>query len=129
MQPPAAIEEVLEDDPTFAAVTGSPGDAFFRVLAAPNVASKRWAFEQYDQLVQGQTVVPPGSDAAIVRIEGSLRALALSVDGKGRYGVLDPYLESERCNGHFGSVASRHRTFKQTKEMAGNLSRPLTTEN
>ena len=43
MQPPAALEEVLDDDPTFAAVAALPADAFFRVLSSPNVASKRWA--------------------------------------------------------------------------------------
>src|SRR5207244_11210762 len=92
MQPPPALEQVLDDDPTFATVADAPADAFFRVLSSPNVASKRWAYEQYDQLVQGQTVVAPGSDAAIVRIEGSLKAMALASDGKGRYGALDPYL-------------------------------------
>jgi phosphoribosylformylglycinamidine synthase len=49
-------------------------------------------WEQYDSIVQGGTVLPPGSDAALVRIEGTLKALALSTDGKGRFGALDPYL-------------------------------------
>ena len=89
---PAGRHEILEDDPTFAPVDTDPRDAFLAVLSAPNVASKRWAFEQYDQLVQGATVAPPGSDAAVIRIEGTLRALALSCDGNGRFGHLDPYL-------------------------------------
>lgn len=92
LAPPASLEELLEDDPTFATVTTSPADAFFALLSSPNVASKRWAFEQYDSLVQGQTVAGPGADAAIIRIEGTLKALALACDGKGRYGHLDPYL-------------------------------------
>ena len=92
LAPPAGLDEITEDDPTFATVTTSPGDAFFEVLSSPNVASKRWVWEQYDQLVQGGTVCGPGADAAIVRIEGTLKALALSSDGKGRYGNLDPYL-------------------------------------
>ncbi|MEX1046455.1 MAG: phosphoribosylformylglycinamidine synthase subunit PurL [Actinomycetota bacterium] len=69
-----------------------PLEAFLAVLTSPNVASKRWAWEQYDHLVQGQTVAGPGSDAALIRIEGTKRALALSTDGNGRYGSLDPYL-------------------------------------
>jgi phosphoribosylformylglycinamidine synthase subunit PurL len=89
---PAGRHEILEDDPTFAPVDTDPRDAFLAVLSSPNVASKRWAFEQYDQLVQGATVAPPGSDAAVIRIEGTLRALALSCDGNGRFGHLDPYL-------------------------------------
>jgi phosphoribosylformylglycinamidine synthase len=89
---PAGRHEILEDDPTFAPVDTDPRDAFLAVLSSPNVASKRWAFEQYDQLVQGSTVAPPGTDAAVIRIEGTLRALALSCDGNGRFGHLDPYL-------------------------------------
>jgi phosphoribosylformylglycinamidine synthase subunit PurL len=92
MERPAGRHEILEDDPTFAPVDTDPRDAFLAVLSSPNVASKRWAFEQYDQLVQGDTVAPPGTDAAIIRIEGTLRALALSCDGNGRFGHLDPYL-------------------------------------
>ncbi len=92
MEPPPERVDLLEDDPTFASVDVSPLEAFLAVLSSPNVASKRWAYEQYDQLVQGQTVAGPGGDAAIVRIEGSLRALALSCDGAGRFGHLDPYL-------------------------------------
>jgi phosphoribosylformylglycinamidine synthase len=92
MERPAGRHEILEDDPTFAPVDTDPRAAFLAVLSSPNVASKRWAFEQYDQLVQGATVAPPGRDAAVIRIEGTLRALALSCDGNGRFGHLDPYL-------------------------------------
>ena len=67
-------------------------DAFFAVLGSPNVAGKRWTYEQYDSLVQGGTVVGPGADAAVIRLEGSVRAVAVSTDGNGRYGHLDPYL-------------------------------------
>jgi phosphoribosylformylglycinamidine synthase len=52
----------------------------------------RWVIEQYDSIVQGGTVVGPGADAAVVRLEGTVRAVALSADGNGRYGHLDPYL-------------------------------------
>ena len=92
MEPPRGRHEILEDDPTFAMVDSDPREAFLAVLSSPNVASKQWAFEQYDQLVQGATVARPGSDAAVIRVEGTLRALALSCDGSGRFGHLDPYL-------------------------------------
>ncbi len=94
-EPPAghhARAAVSTDDPTFAPFEGDLREALLRMLGAPNVASKRWAWQQYDSRVQGQTVAGPGSDAAIVRVPGSLKALALSTDGKGRYGALDPYL-------------------------------------
>jgi phosphoribosylformylglycinamidine synthase II len=80
------------DDPTFAPFDGDLGEALLSLLAAPNVASKRWVFEQYDRMVQGQTVAGPGSDAAVIRVPGTMKGLALSVDGNGRYGMLDPYL-------------------------------------
>jgi phosphoribosylformylglycinamidine synthase len=92
MAPPSAGGDAVSDDPTFATPPGSAQDALFAVLASPNVASKRWVWEQYDWIVQGGTVRGPGSDAAIVRIEGGLKALAISSDGKGRFGALDPYL-------------------------------------
>jgi phosphoribosylformylglycinamidine synthase II len=89
---PGELDEVEQDDPTFSTVKVSPLDSFLGVLASPNVASKRWVWEQYDFLVQGGTVAGPGADAAIIRVEGTLKALALSTDGKGRFGHLDPYL-------------------------------------
>src|SRR3954470_15503277 len=89
---PAELDALHEDDPTFATVFTQPGEAFLMLLGSANVASKRWAFEQYDSFVGGQSVQGPGHDAAIVRIEGSLKAMVLSTDGKGRFGALDPYL-------------------------------------
>jgi phosphoribosylformylglycinamidine synthase II len=91
-QRPAWLARLREDDPASAALPASLEDAFYTVLGSPSVASKRWAFEQYDSLVQGGTVVGPGADAAVIRLEGDIRAMALSTDGNGRYGHLDPYL-------------------------------------
>jgi phosphoribosylformylglycinamidine (FGAM) synthase-like enzyme len=76
----------------FATVTTPVADALLTLLSAPNVASKRWVWEQYDSIVQGGTVMGAGGDAALVRIEGTLKALAVATDGKGRYGALDPYV-------------------------------------
>ena len=92
MAPPSTGDGDIDDDPTFAMVTTAAADAFFGVLTSPNVASKRWVWEQYDWIVQGGTVVGPGGDAALIRLEGSVKAIAVSTDGKGRFGHLDPYL-------------------------------------
>jgi phosphoribosylformylglycinamidine synthase II len=71
--------------------TVSETDAFFTLLASPVIASKRWVFRQYDHMVRTNTLVLPGMGAGVVRIKGTDRALAMSVDGNGRYCYLDPY--------------------------------------
>ncbi|HET9281844.1 MAG TPA: phosphoribosylformylglycinamidine synthase subunit PurL [Candidatus Angelobacter sp.] len=63
-----------------------------RLLAAANICSKRWIFEQYDSMVQSNTVEGPGADAGVMRIKGSKRALAMALDGNGRWCWLDPKL-------------------------------------
>jgi phosphoribosylformylglycinamidine synthase len=63
-----------------------------RLLAAPNICSKRWIFEQYDSMVQSNTVEGPGADAGLMRIKNSKRALAMALDGNGRWCWLDPKL-------------------------------------
>ncbi|MCK4964597.1 MAG: phosphoribosylformylglycinamidine synthase II, partial [Dehalococcoidia bacterium] len=62
-----------------------------QMLASPNIASKEWIYRQYDHQVQINTAVPPGSDAAVLRIKGTKKAIALTADGNGRYCYLDPY--------------------------------------
>jgi phosphoribosylformylglycinamidine synthase subunit PurL len=62
------------------------------MLGSPNIASKEWVYRQYDCYVRSNTVVAPGADAAVVRIKGSDKALALTVDGNSRYCFLDPYV-------------------------------------
>ena len=70
----------------------APRAALRALLGNPNVASKRWIYRQYDSLVLSNTVVGPGSDAAVLRIKGSRRGLALKVDSNPRACALDPYL-------------------------------------
>jgi phosphoribosylformylglycinamidine synthase subunit PurL len=60
------------------------------LLAAPTIASKQWVYRQYDHMVRTNTINMPGFGAGVVRIKGTERALALSVDGNGRYCYLDP---------------------------------------
>ena len=69
----------------------SPEEVLLRLLAAPNIASKEVVYRQYDHQVQTNTVVGPGSDAALLRLRGTDKAIALSIDGNGRYCYLDPY--------------------------------------
>jgi phosphoribosylformylglycinamidine synthase subunit PurL len=78
--------ESLRDLPADQATT-----ALLTLLARPNIASKRGVYRQYDQQVLNNTVVAPGGDAAVVRIDGTSRAIALSTDCNGRYCYLDPY--------------------------------------
>ncbi len=65
---------------------------FKRLLAAPNICDKRWIWEQYDSMVQTNTVEGPGADAGVMRIKGTSRALAMALDGNGRWCWLDPKL-------------------------------------
>jgi phosphoribosylformylglycinamidine synthase len=61
-----------------------------RLVASPNLASKRWVYRQYDHMVRTNTVVPPGSDAAALRVKETRRSLAMSLDCNGRYCRLNP---------------------------------------
>jgi phosphoribosylformylglycinamidine synthase len=67
------------------------GAALLALLAAPTIASKRSVWRQYDHMVGINTLVLPGSDAAVLRIKGTPRAIAVATDGNGRYGYLDPF--------------------------------------
>ena len=66
--------------------------ALLRLLASPNIASKNCVYRQYDHQVGNNTVVVPGSDAAVLRIKGTKKAISLTTDGNGRYCYVNPYL-------------------------------------
>ena len=66
------------------------GRALIQLLASPRIASKEWVWRQYDHMVGTNTLVLPGSDAAVLRIKGSEKAIAVTTDGNGRYCFLDP---------------------------------------
>jgi phosphoribosylformylglycinamidine synthase len=67
-------------------------EALLQLLGTPNLASKQWVYRQYDHMVRTNTAVLPGADAAVVRIKETRRALAMSLDGNGRYCGADPRL-------------------------------------
>ena len=91
MTEPSYIAEVRQLSLASLGAPGSPPDVFRRLLASPGVASKRWVYRQYDHMVRTNTLVVPGMGAAVVRVKGTRRALALSVDGNGRFVYLDPF--------------------------------------
>ncbi len=68
----------------------SCNDALLQLLATPNIASKQWVYRQYDHMVRTNTAVLPGADAAVVRIKETRRALAMTLDGNGRYCAHNP---------------------------------------
>ncbi len=65
-------------------------DSIYALLQSPNIASKRWVYEQYDSMVRTNTVVLPGSDAAVVRVKKSEKLLAMKTDCNARYVYLNP---------------------------------------
>lgn len=65
-------------------------ETLLSLLAQPTIASKEWVYDQYDYMVRTNTVVAPGSDAAVVRIRGTEKALAMTTDCNSRYLYLDP---------------------------------------
>jgi phosphoribosylformylglycinamidine synthase II len=83
---PAASENVLALPPP-----PDLGQALLQLLASPSIANKRWVYRQYDSTVRTNTLVGPGSDAAVVRVKGTRKALAIATDGNGRYSWLDPF--------------------------------------
>jgi phosphoribosylformylglycinamidine synthase len=64
--------------------------ALLALLGSPAIGSKRWVYRQYDHMVRTNTINLPGMGAGVVRIKDTDRALAMSVDGNGRYCYLDP---------------------------------------
>jgi len=69
-----------------------PGAVLVALLGGPNLASRRWVYEQYDQHVQTSTVAGPGRGAAVLRIKGTRRALVATTDCDQAVSALDPYL-------------------------------------
>ncbi len=88
---PAYLDDVqrldVEDVPEPANLSGT----FLTMLASPNIASRRGVYRQYDHMVGTHTIGPPGGDAAVMRIKGNDRAIALCTDGNARHCYLDPF--------------------------------------
>jgi len=86
--------EYLETTRVFDAYALPPIDnlneALLKLLASPNIASKNWVYQQYDHTVRSNTVIAPGGDAAVLRIKGTGKGIALKTDCNGRYVYLNP---------------------------------------
>jgi phosphoribosylformylglycinamidine synthase subunit PurL len=75
----------------------APAQVLRQLLAAPEIASKRWVYTQYDHMVRTNTVVVPGMGAGVIRVKGTSKALALSVDCNARFVYLDPFLGAQHA--------------------------------
>ncbi|MBV9894088.1 MAG: phosphoribosylformylglycinamidine synthase subunit PurL [Chloroflexi bacterium] len=88
--PPLPIHHGAPPIAGAAAARGALSEVLLRLLASPNLRSRRFAFRQYDSTVQGNTVLGPGHAAAVIRVEGSTKGLAMTTDCNPRYMQLDP---------------------------------------
>ncbi len=92
---PAYMDEVVKLDMSKYPVQQNWNDVLIRMLAAPNICQKGWVFEQYDSMVRTNTAVGPGSDAAVLRIRKTHKALAMVTDCNGRYCYINPRLGAQ----------------------------------
>jgi len=87
--------EVEQNEETLSLAEAAGGDtmltALAKLMATPDLCSRRWIWEQYDHTVMGDTVIAPGGDAALVRVHGTSRALAITTDVTPRYVKADPH--------------------------------------
>jgi phosphoribosylformylglycinamidine synthase II len=115
---PAARSESAKDWFAFALEGADLTENFKKLLAAPTISSKRWITEQYDTMVRTNTLAGPGaSDAAVVRLKGTKRALALATDGNGRWCFLNPKL------------GAMHAVAEAARNVAASGARPIAATN
>jgi phosphoribosylformylglycinamidine synthase II len=91
-EPQADLEQLQELRLEQVPLPGDYNQTLLQLLDSPNIASKEWVYRQYDFLVRGNTVVAPGSDAAVIRVKNTRKGVAISVDCNSRYCALDPYV-------------------------------------
>ena len=94
---PAYLDELQKLEEGEIPIPSDLKGILLKLLAHPNMANKRWIYRQYDHMVQINTIVLPGSDAAIIRIKDTGKAVALSSDCTPRYCYLDPYLGAQQA--------------------------------
>jgi phosphoribosylformylglycinamidine synthase subunit PurL len=142
LEPEEPAEPIYPDPPRVLADDAEPGETLLALLGSPNIASKRFVFEQYDSIVGSRTVRrPQDADAAVLALanDGGSGALAVSIDGNGRRVACDPYigaaeavLESARnlaCAGaeplgltnclNFGNPEKPHIAWQLTRAVEG----------
>jgi phosphoribosylformylglycinamidine synthase subunit PurL len=115
---PVPRHETAKDWFTFAPEGTDLTANFIKLLEDPTIASKRWITEQYDSMVRTNTLAGPGSsDAAVVRIKETKRALALATDGNGRWCYLNPKL------------GAMHAVAEAARNVAASGARPIAVTN
>ncbi|MBN1871505.1 MAG: phosphoribosylformylglycinamidine synthase subunit PurL [Candidatus Omnitrophica bacterium] len=88
---PSYLNEIRRLDLASVPEADDYDDHLLKLLDSPSIASKRWVYEQYDHMVQTNTLVLPGSDAAVLRLKGTRKGIAATTDCNSRYCFLDPY--------------------------------------
>jgi phosphoribosylformylglycinamidine synthase len=88
--PPPRPQSTTSEGSTREKTIANPAEALVKLLGSPNLRSRRFAYRQYDSTVQGNTVLGPGHAAAVVRVEGTSRGLAITTDCNPRLVRLDP---------------------------------------
>jgi len=115
---PVPRKETPKDWFAFAPDTTDLTSNFKKLLAAPTIASKRWITEQYDSMVRTNTLAgPEASDAAVVRVKETRRALALATDGNGRWCQLNP------------KIGAMHAVAEAARNVATSGARPIAATN
>ncbi|GAB4242770.1 MAG: phosphoribosylformylglycinamidine synthase subunit PurL [Deltaproteobacteria bacterium] len=89
---PAGQDALLRLDPAALPAPPDLEETWTRLMGCPEMSDKKWVYRQYDHMIRTNTLVLPGSDAAVLRIKGTRKAVALSVDCNNRYCHLDPYV-------------------------------------
>jgi len=92
---PAYLAQVQNYDLSSVPEPKDYNETLLQVLSAPSIASKQWVYEQYDHMVQTNTAVLPGSDAAVLRIRGIKKGIGVVSDCNGRYCYLDPFVGAQ----------------------------------
>ena len=88
---PAILKKHREFNENSVPVPANLSEVLEKLISDPTIASKRWVYRQYDHMVRSNTLIRPGSDAAVIRVKGTQLGLAMTIDGLGSYCALDPY--------------------------------------
>jgi phosphoribosylformylglycinamidine synthase len=107
-RPHVPTPQAADFDSSLLADAPDMADALATLMASSEIASRRWVYEQYDSMVMGDTLAGPGGDAALVRVHGTQKALAISTDVTPRYCFADP------IEGGKQAVAEAYRNISAT---------------
>jgi phosphoribosylformylglycinamidine synthase II len=95
MEEPDYIQEAHSVDLSVLPEPADYNEILLKLLASPSIASKEWVYDQYDHMVQTNTATLPGSDAAVLRVRGTKKAIAITADCNARYCYLDPFVGAQ----------------------------------